>query len=453
MNIITIRSEGIASLSYIVISDGEAMVIDPRRDAQIYVSYANEHQAVITHIFETHRHEDYVIGSLELQHLVPSAKIGHSKETKFEYGNLSLKDGDTFQIGQMKVECIHTPGHTDDSICYILLDILVGPDPIVIFTGDTLFVNEVGRTDLVDIQKHELMSRKLFHSLHDKLLQLDDGVVVYPGHGAGSVCGGKIASRDFSTIGYERKNNHWLSLNEDNFVKQKIEQKLTRSTYFKVCEKLNTIGPPIISELPNPRTLTPDEFERLLKDPRYFAIDVRMLDDFTMGHVPGSINIPVERLGQIAGWVLEYTVGLLLILENDEQTKHVRNLLFRLGFDNVFGILEGGIKDWISEGKPLQTLETFTSTQLKEKITTGAVILDVREDYEGDITPLGESVSVPLTSIRSHLSTLNKESRYIAICPSGFRSAAAASLMQKLGFKKIGVHIGGIDSWLTSLSN
>lgn len=450
MNIITVRSEGIASLSYIIISNGEAMVIDPRRDAQIYVNHASEHQAVITHIFETHRHEDYVIGSLELQHLVPSAIIGHSKETAFEYGNLSLKDGDTFQIGGIEIECIHTPGHTDDSICYLLSDMSVGPDPIVIFTGDTLFVNEVGRTDLVDIKKHGLMSKKLFHSLHDKLLQLDDGVIVYPGHGAGSVCGGKIASRDFSTIGYERRNNYWLSLNEEDFVRQKIEQKLTRSKYFKVCEKLNTVGPPIISGHPNPRALPPDEFESLLKDPRYFAIDVRTLADFSLGHIPSSINLPLEALGQIAGWVLEYSVELLLILENDEQVGYVRNLLFRLGFDNVFGIIEGGIREWISVGKPLQTLGTFTSTQLKEEISLGAVILDVREDYEGDIKPIAESVSVPLTSIRSHFSTLDKESSYVAMCPSGFRSAAAASLMQKLGFNKIGVHVGGVDEWITS---
>ncbi len=207
VRITTIRSEGLAALSYFVSSENEAMVIDPRRDALVYHNLSIESESKITHIFETHRNEDYVTGSLELQSHVPDAEIGHSKATKFGYGELNLADGEIFQIGKMKVTCLNTPGHTDDSMCYVVADTSVGPDPIVAFTGDTLFVSEVGRTDLVDIRKHSEMSKKLYASLHDKVLTLGDGVIIRPGHGAGSVCGGAIGDREFSTIGFEKANN------------------------------------------------------------------------------------------------------------------------------------------------------------------------------------------------------------------------------------------------------
>ncbi|MHA1638016.1 MAG: MBL fold metallo-hydrolase, partial [Candidatus Thorarchaeota archaeon] len=339
MKILTIKSEGLASLSYFAFSEDQAIVIDPRRDVQVYMDLEKQFGVSITYIFDTHRHEDYVSGVLELKQHALLAKMGHSKETDFRFGDLRLKDGDTFQVGQMEVKCIYTPGHTDDSLCFLFSDISVGPDPIVVFTGDTLFVNEVGRTDLVDIQKHELMSIKLFHTLHDKILPLDDGVIVYPGHGAGSVCGGQIASRDFSTIGYERKNNLWLSLGEEDFVKRRVEQKLTRAPYFKTCERLNTIGPRVIDAISEPEILTPYEVAGWMSSSTSFAIDTRTTADFTSGHIPNSVNITLESLGQIAGWILEYTDNLFLILEDMNDLNHVRNLLLRLGLDNVRGVL------------------------------------------------------------------------------------------------------------------
>ncbi|GAG22427.1 unnamed protein product, partial [marine sediment metagenome] len=200
MKITAVRSEGIAHLSYFISSSGDAAVIDPRRDVDVYLKLALRDQADIKYIFETHRNEDYVIGSLELQHHVTSVEIGHSLVTDFKYGDNKLTDGDEFQIGNLEIQCVHTPGHTDDSMCYLVTDTATGFSPIVLFSGDTLFVNEVGRTDLVDINIHEEMSRKLYHSLHEKVLKLDDGIIVYPGHGAGSVCGEAIGEREFTTI-------------------------------------------------------------------------------------------------------------------------------------------------------------------------------------------------------------------------------------------------------------
>ncbi|UCH05788.1 MAG: MBL fold metallo-hydrolase, partial [Candidatus Thorarchaeota archaeon] len=235
MRVKTVRSTGLSHLSYFVSSDGEAFVIDPRRDVDVYLQLSTETKSEIVHIFETHRNEDYVTGSLELQHYVPDAQISHSKETDFKFGDNSLSDGETFNVGKTQVECVYTPGHTEDSMSYLVADMSVGSSPFAFFTGDTLFVNEVGRTDLVDIAKHEEMTRKMFQSLHEKVLPVGDGVVVFPGHGPGSVCGGNIGERDFSTIGYERANNPWLQMEEEDFVHARLRQSLTLSPYFMHC--------------------------------------------------------------------------------------------------------------------------------------------------------------------------------------------------------------------------
>ncbi|MFW9975109.1 MAG: MBL fold metallo-hydrolase, partial [Candidatus Thorarchaeota archaeon] len=288
MRIRAIKSEGLEALSYFVSSGNKAMVIDPRRDADIYKNLVEKDGVEIIHIFETHRNEDYITGSLELKIIFPDARIGHSNQTNFGYGDDQLADNESFNIGKMKVTCIQTPGHTNDSICYAVADLSVGSDPIIAFTGDTLFVNEVGRTDLVDIKKHEEMSRKLYESLHEKLLPIGDGVIIYPGHGAGSICGGNIGEREISTIGFEKVNNTWLNMTEEEFVASKTHQRLTRAPYFKHCEHLNTIGPPILADLPKPKELDVEEFSQLLLEDDHRAIDTRSSSEFLQKHIPNS---------------------------------------------------------------------------------------------------------------------------------------------------------------------
>ncbi|MFX1441114.1 MAG: MBL fold metallo-hydrolase, partial [Promethearchaeota archaeon] len=352
MRITPVRSEGLAHLSYFVSSEGEAMVVDPRRDVDVYLDLADKSQSRVTHIFETHRNEDYAIGSLELQYHVPLVEICHSKETRFKYGNHSLTHEDSFRVGSMKVTCLHTPGHTDDSMCYLLSDMSVSASPIVIFTGDTLFVGEVGRTDLVDKKRHEEMSRKLYSSLQETILPLGDGIIVYPGHGAGSVCGGDIGKREFSTIGFERSNSKWLSLDEDEFVRRKLSQSLTYSTYFKHCEYLNTIGPPLIAELPTPRSLDPETLDKLRGEPDHVVVDTRSPDFFVCGHVPDAISAPLKDMGLFAGWVMEPDWKFLLVLERSEDLQLARSILLRIGFDNVIGYLGSGMDGWYETGRP-----------------------------------------------------------------------------------------------------
>ncbi|MHA1909840.1 MAG: MBL fold metallo-hydrolase, partial [Candidatus Thorarchaeota archaeon] len=314
MRIETIRSEGLAQLSYFVVSEGEALVIDPRRDVEVYLNLAAKHEAEVKHILETHRNEDYVIGSAELKYYAPTARIGHSEATSFRYGDDSIADGETFTLGNLRITCVNTPGHTPDSMCYLLSDRSVGPNPLMVFTGDTLFVNEVGRTDLVDSKRHEEMSRVLYHSLYDKVLKFGDGVIVYPGHGAGSVCGGAIGKRDFTTIGYERSNNKWLSMDEEEFVVSKLSQRLTLAPYFKNCERLNTVGPPLLAEMDSPKILDVDTFEMMLSDPDYYAIDTRSPAEFHQAHIHGSISLYLSDMGLFAGWVTKPEHYFLFVL-------------------------------------------------------------------------------------------------------------------------------------------
>jgi hydroxyacylglutathione hydrolase len=449
MRIRTIKSEGIAALSYFISSGSEAMVVDPRRDASIYREIALEEGVEITYIFETHRNEDYVTGSLELKNMVPEARIGHSDQTNFRFGDDSLSDEETIKIGNMRVTSLQTPGHTDDSICYLVADLSVGADPIVAFTGDTLFVNEVGRTDLVDIKKHEEMSRKLYNSLHEKLLPIGDGVIIHPGHGAGSVCGGDIGDREFSTIGFEKANNVWLGMDEDTFVQSKIHQHLTLAPYFKHCEHLNTIGPPILADLPEPPELEISNFSELLEDDNHRAIDTRPSDEYAKSHIPGSISLSTANMGLLAAWVLKPEQTFSIILRNEEDDlAFATTILHRFGYDNIIGYLKNGLEQWVASGRKIGFIEKIALDDFKAKQTRHEVkVLDVREPHEFEKEHIEGSVSYPLTRLEESVKGLVSAGPIATICPSGHRSTTAASILKRQGLNNITVSMDGLKGW------
>ncbi|MHA1863757.1 MAG: MBL fold metallo-hydrolase [Candidatus Thorarchaeota archaeon] len=450
MRITTIRSEGLAALSYFVSSENEAIVIDPRRDALVYHNLAIKSDIRITHIFETHRNEDYVIGSLELQSHVPDAEIGHSQATKFGYGDNSISDGETFQIGNMKVTCLNTPGHTDDSICYVVADTSVGPEPTVVFTGDTLFVNEVGRTDLVDISKHSQMSKKLYNSLHDKVLTLGDGVIIHPGHGAGSVCGGAIGDREFSTIGFEKANNEWLAMDEDEFIKSKVNQRLTLSSYFKRCEKLNTEGPPLLSSLDPIVELEINEFEKLLDQVNYRAIDTRSNAEFLNSHIPRTISMNMNNIGLLAGWVLRSDQTFSFILNDYNDLELARGSLLRVGLDNIVGYLKNGFHEWSNSGRDTGNISSISIEELKTGLDENTLsIIDVREPHEFEKARITGSKSSPLTRLEEEVSNIDASNTIATLCPSGFRSTTAASIMKRNGISNVIVPLSGIKGWVS----
>jgi len=448
MRITTIRSEGLAALSYFVSSENEAMVIDPRRDALVYHNLAIESESKISHIFETHRNEDYVTGSLELQSYAPKAEIGHSKETRFGYGDIDLSDDASFKIGKMAVTCLHTPGHTDDCMCYVVADTTVSSDPIVAFTGDTLFVNEVGRTDLVDINKHSQMSKKLFNSLHEKVLPLGDDVIIHPGHGAGSVCGGAIGDREFSTIGYERKNNIWLSMDEAEFVRSKLNQRLTRAPYFKRCEKLNTDGPQLLCSIETLTEIGVPDFKKLLKEENHQAIDTRPTNHFLEKYIPGTISLSLPNMGLLSAWSLNSDSSISIILEHKNDLEEAWSYLVRVGLDNIIGFLKGGLSGWSAQLLEFQTIPQISLESLQERITDDTInVVDVREPYEFEDEHIPNSQNIPLTQIGTGKIDEFKGGTTAIMCPSGYRSTTAASLFRRAGFNDVVVPVEGLKGW------
>ncbi|MCW4016387.1 MAG: MBL fold metallo-hydrolase, partial [Candidatus Bathyarchaeota archaeon] len=258
MKLYTIESQGLAHKSYFLSDEKEAAVIDPRRDCEVYVRLAQRHCVKIKYIFETHRNEDYAVGSLELQKQT-RAQICHSKELNFKYGEHPLSDNEIFSVGNLKIKTIHTPGHTNESMCYAVNN--NSDEPLLVFTGDTLFAGSVGRTDLYGKDAWQTQAEKLYDSLHEKLLRLGDGVVVFPGHGAGSVCGSEIGKQDFSSIGYEKKTNPYLKINKEAFVERVMSLESWVPPYFHKMEKYNLNGPPLLRGLKLPKPLSADEFE------------------------------------------------------------------------------------------------------------------------------------------------------------------------------------------------
>ncbi|MFH0769328.1 MAG: MBL fold metallo-hydrolase [Chloroflexota bacterium] len=256
-----IKSAGIAHNSYLLGSGSDAAVIDLRRDCQIYVDSAQEKRLKIRYIFETHRNEDYVIGSIELSSIT-RAEIYHGSGINWKYGN-TFGDGQQFHIGYLKLTAISTPGHTDESVSYAVEDLATGKATVMIFTGDTLFVNDVGRTDLYGTEEVSRLASNLYGSIFNRLLPLGDGVIICPAHGVGSVCGMHIANRDESTIGIERRQNPVLQMkNKKEFVKYKVAEQPEKPYYFQQMEKLNLEGPPLLGCLPLPNPLTPTEFRK-----------------------------------------------------------------------------------------------------------------------------------------------------------------------------------------------
>jgi hydroxyacylglutathione hydrolase len=449
MKITTIKSEGLSALSYFVKSGNDAVVIDPRRDAEVYVQLAEDSDVTITHILETHRNEDYVIGSLELQSMIPEVMIAHSKKTSFKYGDINLDDQDTISVGDMHITCLNTPGHTDDSMCYVVADKSVSNDPIVVFTGDTLFVNSVGRTDLVDIKKHEEMSRKLYHSLHEKVLKLPDGVVVHPGHGSGSVCGGDIGSREFSTIGYERKHNKWLSLEENDFVQRKVKQRLTMASYFKHCENLNTIGAPLLSEQPVANELDIEDFEKLLQQDEHRAIDIRSAQMFADGHIPGTISLNITGMGLLVGLALKPTQNFSIIFGNDmNKLGLAKAMLYRIGYDDIRGYLRNGVESWAKSGREIRSievmsLEVFGAYQTRSELD----IIDVREPHEFVEERIEGSRSIPLTDFGEEAARIDSDRPIATICPRGNRGTTAASILLREGKIDVKLSLDGLKAW------
>lgn len=439
-----IESEGLAHYSYLIGDKHEAVVIDPRRDCAIYVDEATRAGYRISLILETHRNEDYLIGSRELAART-DAQIWHADDQwDYQYGQ-PAEDGQEWKVGRLKIQAMHTPGHTPGHMSYLLHD----PDnhPWIVFTGDALFAGDVGRVDLLGEERLEEMARMLYDTIFNKLLPLGDETIVCPAHGSGSVCGTSIAERLWTTIGLERKYNPKLQVsNEAEFV-DKIAHMLEFPPYFTQMERINVEGAPILGPLPAPTPLTAESFAQQMQQST--VVDTRMELGFGSAHVPDAISIWQGGLASFAGWFLSYDKPLLLVTPDEDTTQAVRTLI-RIGFDDFAGTLANGMLGWHMAGNESREIATITAQELCRALDAGreAWILDVRSDdeleTEGEIT---DAHHIHITQVPDHFDQIPKDRPIYIFCGSGLRSMIAASLLQRRGWSDLAVILGGTKSW------
>lgn len=439
-----LESKGLAHYSYIIGRGNEGFVIDPRRDCSIYIDLGIRHGFHITHIFETHRNEDYIIGSVELVRLT-GAHIWHAdSQMKYGYGE-PIDDGQIWKIGGLKVQAMPSPGHTPGSVSYLLHD--PNGSPWILFTGDALFAGDVDRVDLLGMERAPEMTHLLYDTLFNKMLPLGDEVIVCPAHGAGSVCSSSIAGRPWTTLGFEREHNPKLHfVDEDEFMTH-VAQKNERPPYFRRMEKINLQGAPSFESLPPPQPLSPREFFQNASDG--VVVDTRMELGYGAAHIPGSLSMWLEGLPSFAGWFLPYDTPLFLVNETVDPMKAVR-YLFRIGYDEVVGYLAGGMLPWHmkgyeSEETPMVTVQDLCKELDREK---DLWLLDVRSREEAE--EAGEipgAHQIHVTQIPQHLTDIPQNQTVYVFCGSGLRSMLAASYLQREGWRKGVVVLGGLSGW------
>ena len=444
----------LAHASYLIGSDGEAAVIDPQRDVQQYIDEAKAKGFIIKYVIETHLHADFVSGHRELA-AKTGAEIVFGHRAGAAFPHQAVHDGDELRVGQVLLQAIETPGHTPEGISWLVIDGEVPDAPRKILTGDTLFIGDAGRPDLAGSRGYtaEAMAGMLYDSLHGKLLKLEDSVEVYPAHGAGSACGRNISQERSSTIGEQRRTNYALRpMPREEFIKLMTSDLPAAPSYFSMDAEINRRGAGMLSEIVV-EGLTPQEANKQLQQGA-LPLDVRDSTDFANGHIPGSVNIGLK--GNYAPWsgsLLKATDALILIADGKEEIDEAVMRLARVGLENVAGYLEGGIAAWDAAGLELEAMPQISVGELHTRIHEDGKrmqIVDVRAPGEYATGHLPGAVNVPLPGLESQLATLDSSQPTAVICAGGYRSSAAASILQRHGFNNLSNIIGGTAAWVSA---
>jgi len=438
----------LAHASYMIGSGGEAAVIDPQRDVDLYLEAADEQGLKIRHVFETHLHADFVSGHRELAART-GAKIYIGAEAHAEFPHVPLRDGSEIKLGAVTIRVLETPGHTPESICLVVTDEEKSSEPWAVMTGDTLFIGDVGRPDLSPSHTPQELAGLLYDSLHQKLMRLPDSVLVYPAHGAGSLCGRNMRAERSSTIGTERLTNYALQIpTRDEFVRQLTTNLPARPGYFAQDAEINRSGAAPLTDRPPLPSLTPQELQALLSE-NANVLDVRAPNQFAAAHIPGSINIALA--GQFASWagtLLGLASKPALVAETDAQVEEAKMRLARVGIEDVRGYLAGGIAAWKEAGLPITSTPQISAQELYEKLRVrGIRVLDVRRNGEWQSGHIAEAHSKALDSFPQGLPAVDGELPLAVHCKSGYRSMIACSLLERAGHRNVINVTGGFDAW------
>lgn len=431
----------------------EAIVIDAQRDIDVYLQIAEENNLKITHVTETHIHADYLTGSRELV-AATGAEIYLSDEGgpdwQYEFPHIGLKDGDKIKVGNLTLEVMHTPGHTPESISFILTDHPATDEPVMIFTGDFVFVGDIGRPDLLEkaagmVGTQEVGAQQMYDSIQ-RFAQLPDHIQVWPAHGAGSACGKSLGAVASSTVGYEKIRNWAFGFENDKegFIDFLLAGQPEAPKYFAMMKRLNKVDRPLLVEVPQHAKLTKEQFLSAYNK-GIKVIDAREKEDFAAGHIPGSINIIGNNsFSTWAGWILNYQEQIILV-GSDDQIEDLTRKLMRIGLDNIYGY----ISDVEEMDIELEQADTVDIDQLKSLLDKSHVqVVDVRglnDHLEARIK--GTDLAF-VGTILDNLDKLNKKKQIIVHCQSGARATVAYSLLKKSGLEKVKVYYGGMDEWI-----
>lgn len=445
-----IRVEGLGCLSYAVgCPAAKSMaVIDPRRDVQVYLDIAREEGMRVTHVIDTHLHADHVSGAHELA-AKTGAQICMLEGTPVTFPFRGLAPGEVLELGAARFTVLRTPGHTPHSLSLLLADLNRSEDPWMLLTGDLLFVGDAGRPDLAGGELLEEQVRNLHHSLYDTLGNLPDHLEVFPSHGMGSLCGRNMSSKTSSTLGFERRHNPVFAHDSlESFRRAVLADLPARPLSFSHIIQLNTGGAPLLERCPLDQAMSPDQFEAYMQDGTV-VVDCREAAAFGGMHIPGSLNIGLEN--QLANWVglvVEPAADILLVVPDAGAYQTMVTELHRIGYDNIYGYLSGGIASWVYSGRPVETLPLIPVQDLHAKLMRGAApaILDVRTPEERAKGHVPGSVHVPLRSILDRSATLPRGD-LVVYCTSGYRSNIAASYLRRAGTNVVSSLAGGMLAW------
>lgn len=440
----------LSEAAYYIESEGHAAIIDPLRDIDEYLKLASERKAEIRYIFETHFHADFVSGHLDLAKAT-GAPIVYGPQTETAFPVYVAKDGESFRLGKLSIKVLHTPGHTLESTCYLLRD-EEGKDHCI-FTGDTLFVGDVGRPDLsqkgAELTTSDLAGI-LYESLQSKIVPLADNVIVYPAHGPGSSCGKNLGPSTYSTIGDEKKNNYALKAeSKEDFIRQVTEGIPTPPQYFPVNAMINKEGYESLDDVLEEglTSLSVEEFKNSTIDPELIILDTRPATTFTQGFVPGSVNIGLDgRFAEWAGSLLPFDKKILLVTEAGKEKESIIRLA-RVGFNKVQGYLKGGFEAWKNEGEEIDMIVDVEPDELLMDIPfdKNLQIIDVRKPAEFADGHLPGAINLPLDELNDpgSFADLDEKNNHYLHCAGGYRSVIAASLFKKQGFHNLRNVLGG----------
>jgi len=442
----------LAQASYLIGSKGEAAVVDPRRDVDEYLEEARREGLTIRHIIETHLHADFVSGHRELAARTGARiYIGAKAGARFEH--VAVRDGDEISFGEVTLRFLETPGHTPESVCVLVTDRAESEQPTAVLTGDTLFIGDVGRPDLLGAKiSPDELAGALYDSLHGKLLTLPDSVRVFPAHGAGSLCGRNISRETSSTIGEQRRFNYALKpMTREQFVRTVTADLPEAPDYFRRDVEINRRGAGALRDLAPMAALPPDRVEELLGSGAA-ALDVRDAAEFGRGHVPGSFQIGLS--GQFASWagaVLPADAPIVIVAADGQSAAEARMRLARVGIENVAGFLAGGVGAWRDSGRAVATTEQIDVAELRRRIGAHAAwLLDVRRPAERENARIADAVAVPLNELAGRTAELDRAAPVATICAGGYRSSIAASVLERAGFSRVANVVGGMDDWTRS---